>query len=896
MSEGYERLAPIAKSYYGELSLCADAHGEVVAVRRLATGHGADPLEVQRIAEGARDGMGNLHERAVPLLDVEDEDGVLVVSQYIDGTPLTTIARMLTTRRDYPTEAAARIVADALQGLAGLSRHPSFRCGGLSPDALLVGADGRTRLLEWPLHACFGSLPALARHQNRASYQAPETIDDPESIDDRADVFSMGVVLWELLHRQRLFAGLGYDAIAAQVRGREVPRYDGAEALAEALDKALQRDRDQRFEDPAAFAAALEAAAPAADHARVADLFDALVGSHPSIQSVRDAARGKPIQKADPSSQRHAVPRTTMSGRFVFDGGDRPSLTSAIPADSVPPPSLDVTELGRRGPQRQIGRGELFAEVARDDLGSTHVGRWIGAAGFARLIAVNVLHETLANNYALVAAYLGDVRVIARIKHPNLVPIHDVLEDKGELCVVMDHIVGVSLSHLLRQLRRNKEAMPIAVASRIVSGVLHGLDAAHRSSDQGGRVTAVLHRNVCPESVHIGVDGFARLLDFGLARGLEAGGVEHSASRHYRAPEQLRGQPPDPRTDIYGASVLAYQLFVGRRPFQGTGLDKKILRGSPPRPTKLRAELPPKLEQLVLRGMAPEPDARWDDAETMAEALDALPGMASHREVGEWVRRVAHDRVERTERLRRAIEGAAVVLSADELDDPLSVDEAARESIAEARLFAADLFAPSPSTGDVPPRLPQASERPQRVPARATSKPRRPPVVPVAQGSPDEETTPDPHSTREATPAPSPPASASPATASHPTRTLALVALAALAVGGLAWLATRGGAPPAAAPDPTLESTEGQQNAPSAAPPPLPAPAASTASQVAPSAAPELAPGATGGVPSAPQGVWPSTQPPSPPSSSLPTSSAAPARSAAVPSVTEPKPVLPEDI
>src|SRR5690606_37855193 len=104
--------------------------------------------------------------------------------------------------------------------------------------------------------------------------------------------------------------------------------------------------------------------------------------------------------------------------------------------------------------------------------------------------------------------------------HPNVTPTIDLVEDAGELFIVMDYVQGATLAHLLRQMKRRRERMPIGVSLRIITGVLHGLHAAHEATDERGNPMAVIHRDVSPENILVGVDGYARLIDFGIASAL----------------------------------------------------------------------------------------------------------------------------------------------------------------------------------------------------------------------------------------------------------------------------------------------------------------------------------------------------------------------------------------
>jgi serine/threonine-protein kinase len=357
----------------------------------------------------------------------------------------------------------------------------------------------------------------------------------------------------------------------------------------------------------------------------VRKLYAELLGSHPSIQRIREAVRDEQGTAAAVAAPRPRPPRRSAPDDGAGDG-DRVSVTSAVPADSIPPPVPTAQQLEDRGPQRQIGRGELFMEIAQDEVATVHMGRWLGAAGFARLIAVTMLRKEYASDEKLVAAYLADARTISRVRHPNLVPIHDVIEDGGELLVVTDYVPGVTLAQLLRQLKRKGELMPIGVASRIVSDVLAALHAAHSASDETGASSPVIHQNVCPDTVIVGDDGLARLTHFGVERGLVAAGLAGARAPACKAPEQLLGEAVDLRTDVYGAAAVAYHLYGGRQPFRGENAREQIIAGKPRALAALREALPPKLEALVSKGMARarlragRAPARWQRPSTISPA------------------------------------------------------------------------------------------------------------------------------------------------------------------------------------------------------------------------------------------------------------------------------------
>jgi serine/threonine-protein kinase len=298
---------------------------------------------------------------------------------------------------------------------------------------------------------------------------------------------------------------------------------------------------------------------------------------------------------------------------------------------------------------RPIGRYLLFGEIASGGMATVHLGRLNGPAGFARTVAVKRLHPQYAKDPDFVAMFLDEARLAARIRHPNVVPTLDIVETDGEIFLVMEYVQGASLSRLLRAAANEKRPPDPWLVATLVSGVLHGLHAAHEARSELGGPLEIVHRDVSPQNVLIGVDGTPRLLDFGVAKAVgrlqttREGQVKGKFA--YMAPEQIYGRGVTRQADVYSAAVVAWEALTGRRLFTAdneAAIVNAVLHDPIPRPSDIAPDLPRELDAVVMRGLERDATRRYATARDMALALERLGGIAPASEVGAWVDSLVH--------------------------------------------------------------------------------------------------------------------------------------------------------------------------------------------------------------------------------------------------------------
>jgi serine/threonine-protein kinase len=315
-----------------------------------------------------------------------------------------------------------------------------------------------------------------------------------------------------------------------------------------------------------------------------------------------------------------------------------------------------------RGAPRALGRYVVFDEIAAGGMASVHVGRHLGPLGFCRTVAIKRLHAQFAKDPEFVAMFVDEARLAARVQHPNVVATLDVVTAPEELLLVMDYIHGETLSRLLEHARPPGPSP--AIASAIMSDALYGLHAAHEAKDENNEALRIVHRDVSPQNMLVGVDGATRMLDFGIAKASTRSQVTRDGQVKgklaYMAPEQVRGRPVDRRADVFAASVVLWELLTGERlfSFEDPAAAVYHILSEPRRPPSELADVSKELDEVVLRGLAHNAADRFPTARDMAAALEAASTPASDAAVARWVEELAgaeladrHARIAAMERL-----------------------------------------------------------------------------------------------------------------------------------------------------------------------------------------------------------------------------------------------------
>ena len=557
-----------------------------------------------RFLREARTAAGLRHPNIVTIYDLGTEpEGSYLVMELLDGQPL-----------GVAMEDASRPVLEKLGWLRkiGVALAAAHAAGvvhrDIKPSNVMVCRDGHVKVVDFGLAKRFGLAPLTSTSTSTASwtghgvvvgtplYMAPEQARGDDA-DPRVDQFAWGAVGYELVHRVRWTPAL---------RERPCPADAPIDVLA-VLRRATQPDPADRFASMIDAVRALEAS----------------FGGAPAGPTVPDLPSSTATPTAEVGSAGWSVASTTATRTdidypsemvtFCPLCGHRAAAAGSCPRDRTP---LSVAPFGS-----MLGT-QLGNYVAVEEIGAGGMGFVLRAVHptIGRQVAIKVLHASCAADEGARARLLREAQIVNRIESAGIPEVMDasVLSD-GRPYLVMELLVGESLAKRLERTGR----FALGEVCRIVLEILRVLEAAHRQS--------VVHRDLKPENVFLTTDGRVVVLDFGIAKLLDANGDARLTSTGasigtpaYMAPEQIMGGVVDARTDVYAAGVLLYEVLTGRRPFLGS--DFEVLSAHcQQRPAPPRAwfpEIPEELQSIVLTALAKAPEQRFQRAAAMAAALE----------------------------------------------------------------------------------------------------------------------------------------------------------------------------------------------------------------------------------------------------------------------------------
>jgi len=260
------------------------------------------------------------------------------------------------------------------------------------------------------------------------------------------------------------------------------------------------------------------------------------------------------------------------------------------------------------------GRYQLVERLGQGGMATVYRARDLN---LQRDVAIKILRESLISEPGFRDRFLQEARAAANLSHPNIVTVFDFGQDDGKLYLVMEYVPGTDLKTLIRRQGR----LPVREAVDLMIKICSGIGYAHRAG--------LVHCDLKPHNILVTADHQAKITDFGIARALSAiDPHEHSpvvwGSPLYFAPEQASGGPPSPASDVYSLGVMLFEMLTGETPFKAADastLAEMHLSRNPPSPSSINPDVPPSLEEIVLKVLSKEPSNRYRTADQFGQIL-----------------------------------------------------------------------------------------------------------------------------------------------------------------------------------------------------------------------------------------------------------------------------------
>ena len=321
-------------------------------------------------------------------------------------------------------------------------------------------------------------------------------------------------------------------------------------------------------------------------------------------------------------------------------------------------------------------RFDVRNELGKGAFGAVYLADVTSASGFAKTVALKVLHAEWSQNPDMAVRLAEEARLLGRLRHPNIVAVDDLVQVEGQWAVVMEYIPGADVEAIVHRAREDGRPVPLAVIVGIAEAVARALDAAWSSVGREGAPLHVVHRDIKPSNIRVTPDGAVKVLDFGIAAspGRDAA---RAGSPAYMSPERLVGMADGPEGDVYAVGATLYELLVGDllgSPVGDRAAHEARVAGAHARVLDARGPAAAAIADLLARCLAYAPEAR-PSARALADAARALSRTTSDGDLVLWARGFVSDTGAATPRSNLTLignVGAAQTLLFEDLGDEVA--------------------------------------------------------------------------------------------------------------------------------------------------------------------------------------------------------------------------------
>jgi serine/threonine protein kinase len=281
----------------------------------------------------------------------------------------------------------------------------------------------------------------------------------------------------------------------------------------------------------------------------------------------------------------------------------------------------------------RFGDYVIIKHLSTGGMAEVYLARMSGVGGFTKPVALKLILPHLAADSMFIKMFLDEARLAVALSHDHIAQILDLGEREGRYYIAMEFANGQDLQQITSRTRKSGRLLPLPYAAKIISQIAEGLFYAHTKTDNSGLSLGIVHRDVSPHNVILTFDGTAKLIDFGVAKARityeeeEEGVLKGKFS--YMSPEQIRGMPVDPRSDIFALGIVLWEICTGAKLYRESSellTMEAILRKPVPKPRDMRGDMPPDLEAIILKALAKRAVDRFQSAQEMHAALESYLG------------------------------------------------------------------------------------------------------------------------------------------------------------------------------------------------------------------------------------------------------------------------------
>jgi eukaryotic-like serine/threonine-protein kinase len=297
-----------------------------------------------------------------------------------------------------------------------------------------------------------------------------------------------------------------------------------------------------------------------------------------------------------------------------------------------------------------FGKYYLLERINVGGMAEVFKAKTVGVEGFERIVALKRILPSIAEDEEFITMFIDEAKIAVQLQHANIAQIFDLGKVDDSYFIALEYVNGRDLRGIFDDLRKRGERMPMAQACYFTMQLCEGLDYAHNKRDVQGRDLNLVHRDVSPQNVLLGYDGEVKLIDFGIAKAAgkasktQAGILKGKFG--YMSPEQVRGLPIDRRSDIFALGIVLYEMLTGERLFIGESdfsTLEKVRNVEIIPPSSFNAEIPEKLERIVLKALEKNVEDRYQNAIDLHDDLQlfmhSVGQFASRKDLSAWMKR-----------------------------------------------------------------------------------------------------------------------------------------------------------------------------------------------------------------------------------------------------------------